>query len=98
MNTNNAQNEDITDIIINQNDDRYQAFFLETNAIPLQFTLIGRRLMYYWTLINKSDNELVKQIFETQKLYRCKDDWINVIEENLIFCEIYQTYCIINSF
>ena len=66
----------------------YESFFLETNAISIRFILIGRRLMYYWCLLNKSDDELAKKVLEVQKQHRCKDDWINEIEENLQFCQI----------
>ena len=45
----------------------YEAFFLESGAIPIRFILIGRRLMYYWSLLNKSENELAKAFFEVQK-------------------------------
>ena len=41
----------------------YEAVFLETGALPLRFILQGRRLLYYWTLLNKSDDELVKKVF-----------------------------------
>ena len=40
----------------------YEAFFYETNALPIRFILIGRRLMYDWQLLNKADNELAKQV------------------------------------
>ena len=61
----------------------YEAFFLETNALPIRYILIGRRLMYYWVLLNKADNELAKKVYYTQKQHRCKDDWASEIEDNL---------------
>ena len=66
----------------------YEAFFLETNALPIRYILIGRRLMYYWLLLNKPDDDLAKKIYQTQKQHRCKDDWVTEIEENLKLCEI----------
>ena len=54
----------------------------------IRFILTGRRLTYYWCLLNKSDVELAKKVLEIQKQHRCKDDWINEIEENLDFCDI----------
>ena len=44
--------------------------------------------MYYWLLLNKSDDDLAKKIYQTQKQHRCKDDWVTDIEENLKLCEI----------
>ena len=37
-----------------------EAFYLETSAIPFRFILMGRRIMFYWALLNKSDSELAK--------------------------------------
>ena len=61
----------------------YEAYFLETNAIPLRFILLGRRLMYYWTILNKNDEELVKQVFILQKRHAVRDDWATEIQSNL---------------
>ena len=45
----------------------YEAFYLETGCLPLKYVLQGRRLMYYWTLLNKPNIELVKKVFDIQK-------------------------------
>ena len=66
----------------------YESYFLEPGALPIRFILIGRRLMYYWSLLNKSDNELVKNVFKTQKQFPIRDDWILEVQENLKFCDI----------
>ena len=44
--------------------------------------------MYYWLLLNKSDDDLAKKIYQTQKQLGCKDDWVTEIEVNLKLCEI----------
>ena len=44
--------------------------------------------MYYWQLINKSEDELVKKFYLIQKQHRCKDDWVEEIEKNLHECNI----------
>ena len=61
----------------------YEAVYLETGILPVRFILQGRRLMYYWTLINKSDDELVKKVFEIQKEHHVKDDWILQVKDDL---------------
>ena len=38
--------------------------------------------MYYWTLLNKPDDELVKKVFEIQKKFKNSDDWIMQIEKD----------------
>ena len=60
----------------------YESFYLETGCIPIRFILQGRRLMYYWTLLRKSNEELVKQVFDVQKSFSSKDDWINQKNED----------------
>ena len=54
-----------------------ESFYLETSAWPLRFILMGRKLMYYWTLVHKSDKELVKSVFNAQRDFpsKNKDDW-----------------------
>ena len=66
----------------------YEAVYLETGLLPVRFILQGRRLMYYWTLLNKSPNELVKNVFDVQKEHSVQDDWIEQIEQDLNSLEI----------
>ena len=61
----------------------YEAVYLETGILPVRFILKGRRLMYYWTLLNKSEDELVKKFFDIQKEHSVKDDWIEQIQNDL---------------
>ena len=65
-----------------------EAFFLETSAIPIRFILMGRRIMYYWTILNKSEDELVRRVFDAQKTFKTKDSWVAQVEEDLEFCNI----------
>ena len=65
-----------------------ESFYMETAAIPIRFLLIKRRLMYYWSILTKSDNELVKRVFNAQKSFPVKNDWICQIKEDLLICEI----------
>ena len=34
-----------------------ESFFIETNTIPIRYILMGRRLMYFWNLMQKNDTE-----------------------------------------
>ena len=60
----------------------YEAVYLETGCLPIRFILQGRRLLYYWSLLNKDDNELVKKVFSTQKEFSSKNDWTLQVEED----------------
>ena len=61
----------------------YESIYLETGCTPIRFIIQGRRLMYFWTLLNKSNNELVKKVFATQKQFPSKNDWILTVKEDL---------------
>ena len=52
------------------------AYYLETGAIPIRFVLIGRRLMYLWTILQKNEEELVSKVYQAQKLFPVKDDFV----------------------
>ena len=65
-----------------------ETFFLETHTIPLRYVLKSRRLMYYWNILNMDESELVKRVFNAQKLSSCRNDWILQISENLKMCNI----------
>ena len=65
-----------------------ESFYIETNTLPLHFIIIGRRLLYYWTILNKSDNELVKQVFKTQQLSPVKNDWCEAVKLDMKFLDI----------
>ena len=60
-----------------------EAFYIELGILPLRFAVVARRLMFFWTILNKPDSELVKQVFNAQKLAPLKDDWISQIEDDL---------------
>ena len=45
-----------------------EALYLETGLMPLRFSIISRRLMFYWSLLAKPDSELVKKVYNAQKI------------------------------
>ena len=38
--------------------------------------------MFLWTILQKDNNELVRKVYEAQKLFPTKDDFINQIIED----------------
>ena len=62
----------------------YEAVYLETGLLPVRFILQGRRIMYYWTLLNKKDDELVKKVFQIQQKFQTKDDWVLQVQQDKI--------------
>ena len=59
------------------------AYYLETGAIQIKYLLKGRRIMFLWSILQKSEDELVRKVYNAQKQFRVKDDWIDDIEKDL---------------
>ena len=59
------------------------AYYFETGAIPISFLLKGRRLMYLWTILQKKEDELVSKVYQAQKIFPIKDDFVNQIKEDM---------------
>ena len=64
------------------------AYYLETGAIQIKYLLRGRRIMYLWTILQKSENELARKVYNAQKMLPDKDVWINTVEDDLDFLGI----------
>ena len=60
-----------------------EAFYLETGFLPIRFILMARRLIFYWTILNKPETELIKQVFLAQSIAPLKNDWVNQIKDDL---------------
>ena len=65
-----------------------ESYYIETNTTPIRHILMARRLMYYWTLLNKDDSELAKKVLETQQLLSSKNDWVLQLQNDLKECRI----------
>ena len=68
-----------------------EAFFIETDTIPIRFVIMKRRLMYYWNILHMGENELVRKVFNIQKVDSCRNDWVIQINEELEMCNIVQS-------
>ena len=64
------------------------SFYWETGVWPIQFILMGRRLMFHWSILQKNDDELVKQTYNIMSLCPISRDWINLIKNDLTQCGI----------
>ena len=65
-----------------------ESYYLETSSLPVRFILMGRRLMYLWTILHKNDSELVRKVFDTQKQFPVKNDWVLQVEEDMHKCKL----------
>ena len=57
--------------------------YLETGVIPLKDIISNRRLMYYQNILKKQPNELVRRLFNAQKMNSVKGDWTELVERYL---------------
>ena len=65
-----------------------ESFYLEANILPFRHIIIARRLMFYWSILQKSESELVRQVLRTQQLSPVKNDWTLQISADLDMCGI----------
>ena len=65
-----------------------ESYYLEANILPFRHIIIARRLMYYWTILQKSDSELVRQVFTSQQMSPVRNDWCLQVIEDLQQCDI----------
>ena len=56
-----------------------ELFFLETAKIPIRFIISKRRRMYYWHIMRQNQNELIKKVYDVQRLIHTKHDWYQLI-------------------
>ena len=49
---------------------------------------MGRRLMYFWTIMQRDEAELVKKVYNSQKLLPVRNDWVVQIQSDLSDCDI----------
>ena len=59
------------------------AYYLETGATKIRYLLRGRRVMYLWNILQHSDEEMLRKVYNVQKLFPVKDDWIHIVKEDL---------------
>ena len=70
-----------------------EAFHLETSTIPVRFLLIKKRLHYYWNILQREDEELVKKVYCSQKSFSVKNDWFLQVKADLDECQIDLSEC-----
>ena len=59
-----------------------EALYLETGLLPIRYVAIQRRLMYLHNILKKPENELIRKVYEIQKLLPTKNDWYQIVQED----------------
>ena len=61
-----------------------ELLYLETATIPLRYTISIRRLIYHQVILSRSDDELIKRVYEAQKINPSRGDWIEELKEDYV--------------
>ena len=56
--------------------------YLETAVIPIPFIISARRLIYLQTLLQRSDEEITKRIYQQQKINPSPGDWCELVSKD----------------
>ena len=56
--------------------------YLETATIPLRYTLMIRRMLYFQTIVTRSEMELIRRVYNAQRDDPVKGDWVNILKED----------------
>ena len=65
-----------------------ESFYLATNSLPIRHIIIGRRLMFLWTILQKSENDLVRKCLSAQQLNPVRNDLATTFKSDLLQCGI----------
>jgi hypothetical protein len=58
-----------------------EAFYLETGLLEIKYIILKRKLMYLWHLLHTNSKELIKKVYDTQKLIPTKGDWVETVNK-----------------
>ena len=56
--------------------------YLETGILNVEQTMSCQRFMYLQTILNRSDEELTKRVYNAQKKNPLEGDWVKMVEKD----------------
>ena len=56
--------------------------YLKTAAIPIPYIISARRLIYLQTILQRSDEEITKKIYQQQKTNPSPGDWCQLVRND----------------
>ena len=59
-----------------------ETFFLEAGVLPVRFIIAQRRLLYFWQIMHRKDEDLMKRFYQAQKVSKTNNDWAELIEND----------------
>ena len=66
--------------------------YLESGAIPIRFIISSRRILFLHTILQRSNEELTKKVYEAQKSNPTKGDFYELVTKDLNILDITEDY------
>ena len=60
-----------------------EALYLETNSLSIRFILKIRRIMYLQNILRKDETEMIRKIYETQKINPSPGDFYKIVTKDM---------------
>ena len=60
-----------------------EGIYIESGKMPIRFIVMIRRLMYFWHVLHKNENELVNRFLSAQQIWTGRNDWISQVRKNI---------------
>ena len=57
-----------------------ELFWLETGKLPIRYIISKRRFMYLWHILKQTNDQLLRKVYNAQKLKPTKGDWYEMIQ------------------
>jgi hypothetical protein len=59
-----------------------ELYYLESGKIQLRHIIAMRRIMYWWHILSRPRNELIRKVYELQKRDNIQSDWIRSLNKD----------------
>ena len=59
-----------------------EALYLETATIPIRYIVASRRLLYLHNILQKSENEMIRKVYEMQKIDTSQGDFVELVNKD----------------
>ena len=59
-----------------------EMLYLEMGIVPIKYTIISRRLNYLKNILNTSEHDLIRKVYEAQRRKPTKNDWILTVDQD----------------
>ena len=64
------------------------AFYMETGKLKINHLIAKRRFLFLQTILKRDPSEMIRKVYEAQKLKTCRYDWINLIKNDKLQYQI----------